>query len=137
MALVCGHRMFPKNWHFLLIFFSVTLNMQINCRILLSICCHHFFDLFLNKGSLTRDFRVKIFSRISFRRAPVYHIWAIANCYENSRRYSQRWMTTTMKQLQQYQLAYISKGTTSKKNHNMSVNSNHVASQLNIKKLSV
>jgi hypothetical protein len=38
--------------------------------------------------------------------------------------------------LQQFQLAYISRGTLNK-NHNMSVNNNQAASQLNMKKLSI
>jgi hypothetical protein len=39
------------------------------------------------KGSLTRDFRVQVFSLISFPRAPEYPIGAIANFYTNLRRY--------------------------------------------------
>jgi hypothetical protein len=39
------------------------------------------------KGSLTRDFRVHVFSRISFPWAHEYPIGDIANLYANSRRY--------------------------------------------------
>ncbi len=41
------------------------------------------------QGSLTRDFRLQVFSWISFPRGPEYTNTAISNFYENSQRYSQ------------------------------------------------
>ncbi len=40
------------------------------------------------KGSLTRDFRLQIFSLISVPQAPKYSFGAFLNFFENSRRYS-------------------------------------------------
>jgi len=42
----------------------------------------------LLKESLTRDFRLQVFSWISFPRAPEYTTGAISNFYENMRRFS-------------------------------------------------
>ncbi len=67
------------------------------------------------------------FRSFSWKRFPRGH-W-VYYLYENSRRYSQLCVTSAMKKLRQYQLAYISKETYSK-NHYMSVNCKPATSQL-------
>jgi hypothetical protein len=89
---------------------------QINCRILLSVFCQRLFDLFLIKGSLTREFLAKIFSLISFPRALEYPIWSIAIFLRIFADIFATMDDNGMKHLQQYSIVCLHlKGTLSKK----------------------
>ncbi len=71
-----------KKWNLITIWWISGLFLYIN-SFSLSWTNRHF------KGNLIRDFRLQVFSRISFPLASEYPIGNISNFYENSWRYSQ------------------------------------------------